>query len=553
MPRTTALLFTLAIFIWRNSPITAADAAPPKPVDFTHDVKPLLAAKCYACHGPDEGKRKGKLRLDEADAAIKKVIKPGDAAASLFVKRISTDDVAEIMPPTTAKTGPLTPAQIDLLRRWVEQGAKFDLHWAYVQPTRPALPAVKNKGWVVNAIDAFIADGQERQALQPAPPADRITLIRRLTFDLTGLPPSPEDVETFVKNQSPDAYEMLVDRLLASPHFGERMASYWLDMVRYADTAGYHSDNPRDVYLYRNYVINAFNSNKPFDRFTVEQPAGDLLPNATAEQRIASGYNRLLQTTEEGGAQSKEYTAKYAADRVRNASVVWMASTMGCAQCHSHKFDPFTQKDFYSFAAFFADVKETAVGRQEQTPFPSKEQEAALHQLDEQIAASKNALERSTPDLDVAQAEWEKTATVGDAAKKAPADAKAALAVETAKRTPQQKQAITAYFRTIAPQLQAEPRPTRQTGKRTQTACAKDTDDPGDNGGRIARRPPIAARQLAGRQRRSRDAEHSLVHETGRRDGPSGHAPRSGELANFTGQSVDRAGLRQPPLEGDVR
>jgi Protein of unknown function (DUF1553)/Protein of unknown function (DUF1549)/Planctomycete cytochrome C len=456
MSKSTALpLFALAIFLFRISTAAAADPAP-KPVDFTHDVKPLLAAKCYACHGPDEGKRKAKLRLDEADAALKKVIKPGNAGASLFVKRITTEDVTEVMPPTTAKTGSLTASQIDLLRRWVEQGAKFDLHWAYVKPTRPAVPDVKNKAWVKNAIDAFVAAGHEHAGYQPASEADRITLIRRLSFDLTGLPPVPEDVDAFVKDKNPDAYEKLVDRLLASPHYGERMASYWLDMVRYADTAGYHSDNPRDVYLYRDYVINAFNANKPFDRFTVEQLAGDLLPNPTLEQRIASGYNRLLQTTEEGGAQPKEYTAKYAADRVRNASVVWMASTMGCAQCHSHKFDPFTYKDFYSFEAFFADVKETAVGRQEQTAFPSKEQEAELRKWDEQIAAAKAALERATPELDAAQVEWEKTARAEAAAKKAPADAVGALAVEADKRTPQQKQAISTYFHAIAPQVKKE-------------------------------------------------------------------------------------------------
>ena len=226
-----------------------------------------------------------------------------------------------------------------------------------------------------------------------------MTLLRRLSFDLTGLPPTPEEVDAFLKDQSPDAYEKLVDRLLASPHYGERMAIYWLDIVRYADTAGYHSDNHRDVSLYRDYVIDAFNADKPFDRFTIEQLAGDLLPNPTNEQRIASGYNRLLQTTEEGGVQAKEYLAKYAADRVRNASVVWLASTMGCAECHSHKFDPFTNKDFYSFEAFFADLKETAVGRQEQTPLPTKEQEADLRKLEERIAAARAALDRPTPEL----------------------------------------------------------------------------------------------------------------------------------------------------------
>jgi hypothetical protein len=389
---------------------TAAAEPPSKPVDFNRDIRPLLAAKCYACHGPDEGRRKGKFRLDVQEEAVKKAIKPGDAAASILVKRITSDDVDKVMPPPSAKTDPLTPQQIDLLRRWIDQGAKYDLHWAYIKPTRPALSEVKNKEWVKNAIDAFIAAGHEQQGYKAAAEADRITLIRRLSFDLTGLPPSTDAVDAFLKDQGANAYEKLVDRLLDSPHYGERMASYWLDMVRYADTAGYHSDNHRDVALYRDYVIDAFNNNKRFDKFTIEQLAGDLLPNPTCEQRIASGYNRLLQTTEEGGAQAKEYLAKYAADRVRNASVVWLGSTMGCCECHDHKFDPFKTKDFYSFEAFFADLKETAVGRQEQTPIPSPEQEAEVRKLDGQIAAAKAALEKPTPELDAAQVKWEKTA-----------------------------------------------------------------------------------------------------------------------------------------------
>ncbi len=468
MTRTTrlAVLSLFALFLGVVLASRAADPHPNPPppagggqgggqVDFSRDVKPILATKCYACHGPDEGKRKAKLRLDTKESALKKVIKPGDAAGSPLVKRITTDDPTEVMPPTTAHTGALSPQQIDILRRWVAEGAKFDVHWAYVRPVRPDVPEVKNKAWVKNPIDAFIAAGHERQGYQPAPEADRVTLIRRLSFDLTGLPPAPEEVDAFVKDQSPDAYEKLVDRLLASPHYGERMAAYWLDMVRYADTAGYHSDNHRDVSLYRDYVIDAFNADKPFDRFTVEQVAGDLLPNPTIEQRIASGYNRLLQTTEEGGAQPKEYTAKYAADRVRNASVVWLASTMGCAECHSHKFDPFTNKDFYSFEAFFADVQEAAVGRQVQTAFPSKDQEAEARKLDEQIAAAKADYERQTPELDAAQAEWEKAARADKAAPKPPADVIAALAVEPDKRTPPQKLAVSAYFRTVAPQLKA--------------------------------------------------------------------------------------------------
>jgi hypothetical protein len=257
-----------------------------------------------------------------------------------------------------------------------------------------------------------------------------------------------------VGDRSSNAYERVVDRLLASPQYGERMAMYWLDLVRFADTAGYHSDNHRDVWLYRDYVIHAFNNNLPFDRFTTEQLAGDLLPNPTAEQKAASGYNRLLQTTEEGGAQAKEYTAKYAADRVRNASSVWLGATMGCAECHDHKFDAYSTKDFYRFAAFFADVKEKAVGRQDQTPLATPEQAEQLRRLDEQMAPLKKALDTQTPQLDEGQAKWEQGLKPADV-QKLPKNVAAILKIETAKRTPAQQQALSAHYRTIAPELEA--------------------------------------------------------------------------------------------------
>ncbi len=365
-------------------------------INYTRDIKPILAAHCYACHGPDEGRRKAKLRLDVRDVAIKKAIKPGDAANSSMIERVSSDNPEEVMPPPSSKKGALMTEQIALLKRWIEQGAKFDIHWAYVKPVRPTPPAVKNTSWPCNPIDRFIAARHDKLEYQPSPETDRVTLLRRLNFDLIGLPPSPEEVEAFVNDKSDNAYEKVVDRLLGSPHFGERMAVYWLDLVRYADTGGYHSDNHRDIALYRDWVIAAFNQNKRFDRFTIEQLAGDLLPKPTAEQKIASGYNRLLQTTEEGGAQAKEYTAKYAADRVRNASSVWLATTLGCCECHNHKFDPFTTKDFYSFGAFFADVKEVAVGRQEQVAMPTVEQQAQLERLDKEIAALRPKLNKPT-------------------------------------------------------------------------------------------------------------------------------------------------------------
>jgi hypothetical protein len=462
--RCTLVLSSFVFFV-----VTTARAD--TPVNYTRDIKPILSSRCYACHGPDEGKRKAKLRLDVHDVAIKKAIKPGDAAGSELIARISSKEPEEVMPPPAAKLPALTPREIDLFKRWIDQGAKFDTHWAYVKPVRAALPEVKNKSWPRNAIDYFLSAKQEAAGLTPAPEADRITQTRRLSFDLTGLPPTPEEVEAFVNDQRPDAYEKLVDRLLGSTHYGERIALYWLDLVRFADTGGYHSDNHRDVWLYRDYVIDAFNTNKRFDQFTIEQLAGDLLsgkgdcppilkgtvpfsgqPNPTREQRIASGYNKLLMTTEEGGAQPKEYTAKYAADRVRNASVVWMAGTMGCAECHDHKYDPYTTKDFYAFEAFFADVEEIAVGRQRQTPLPMTDQTDELQKLEAQVAVARTAFEKQAADLVPAQAKWEESLTLPQVRALKP-EIRAILLVEPNARNDKQKQDLAKYYAGVAPQM----------------------------------------------------------------------------------------------------
>lgn len=367
-------------------------APPPKKISYNRDIRPLFANYCYACHGPDRGKRKADLRLDVRDSAVREAIVPGSSATSLLVEKISTSDPDEQMPPRESKRPRLPATAVALIRRWIDEGAKYELHWAYVRPIKPRPPVAENAAWANNPIDHFIAAVHEEQGLKPSPDADPRTLARRLCFDLTGLPPSPAEMDALVADHSPAAYEKLVDRLLISPQFGERMAVYWLDVARYADSGGYHSDNERTVWMYRDYVVHAFNNNKSFDQFTKEQIAGDLLPHSTDGQKIASGYNRLLQTTEEGGAQAKEYTAKYAADRVRNMGVAWLGSTTGCAQCHDHKFDPFTQKDFYSLAAFFADVREVATGRQEQTPMPTAAQAARLQQLDAEIAAIEKQL-----------------------------------------------------------------------------------------------------------------------------------------------------------------
>jgi hypothetical protein len=446
-------LAVICVLLPSIAPVGAAETV----VSYSRDVKPLLAARCYACHGPDEAKRKAKLRLDVREEAIKKAIRPGNAAASRLIQRVASADPDEVMPPPHSNKEALSAAQVDLLRRWVDQGAKFDVHWAYVKPVRPPVPPVQDPAWVRNPIDHFVAARHGALGLRPAPEADRVTLVRRLYFDLIGLPPTPEEVDLFVQDQSTMAYDKLVERLLGSPHFGERMALYWLDLVRYADTAGYHSDNHRDIALFRDYVIDAFNRNKPFDQFTVEQLAGDLLLEPTREQQIASGYNRLLMTTEEGGAQAKEYMAKYSADRVRNVSGVWMAGTMGCCECHNHKFDPFLTRDFYQLAAFFADVKEIPVGRQEQTLLPSPEQAEQLGKLDREIADLRTLLERSTPQLQAGQAAWEKKLGDEKARKGLPREVAKALAVDAARRTAAQNDLLAKHYRSIAPEL-ARPR-----------------------------------------------------------------------------------------------
>jgi Protein of unknown function (DUF1553)/Protein of unknown function (DUF1549)/Planctomycete cytochrome C len=336
--------------------VTASPATADERITFNRDVRPILSDKCFACHGPDASHRKADLRLDTADGS-RQVLVRGKPAESELIARIGSPQKSRRMPP--AKSGKeLSAAEIDVLRRWVAQGAPYQAHWSYLPRQRPAVPAVKNAAWPRDVIDRFLLARIEAAGLLPSPEADAITWVRRLSFDLTGLPPTPAEIGAFLANDRPDAYERLVERLLGSPHYGERMALYWLDLVRYADTVGYHGDQEHAIAPYRDYVIKAFNENKPFDRFSAEQLAGDLLPGAGAEQKIASGYNRLLQTTHEGGAQDKEYRAKYAADRVRNVSAVWLGATMGCAECHDHKFDPYTQRDFYRLAAFFADLDE---------------------------------------------------------------------------------------------------------------------------------------------------------------------------------------------------
>ena len=379
-----------------------------EPVQFNRDIRPILADKCFTCHGPDKDQLQAELRLDLADHATanrdgKPAIIPGNPGQSELIRRVLTDDEEMRMPPADAGQ-PLSKQEITLLSSWIEQGAEYQRHWSLIPPQRPPVPQVRDGS---SAIDQFILDRLRVLEVQPSPVAEPRTLIRRLYFDLIGLPPSPQAVEIFANDPSAEQYEQVVDGLLNSQHFGERLALYWLDLVRYADSIGYHSDNVREVSLYRDYVIDAFNSNTPFDTFTIENLAGDLLPDRTSRQWVASGYNRLLQTTQEGGGQPKEYLAKYAADRVRNVSSVWLGATMGCCECHDHKFDAFTMKDFYSLAAFFADLTETAVGRQQPTSIPIAEHQQQVAKLDHQLAEIQQTLDTQTPALDQALVTWE--------------------------------------------------------------------------------------------------------------------------------------------------
>ena len=365
-------------------------------LSFNRDVRPILSDACFSCHGPDAGHREADLRLDVESAAKESAIVAGDVEASPLIERITTDDADLQMPPLDSGKQ-LEPAQVEILRRWVEQGATYERYWAYVEPRAHAPPSTSRSDWSYDPIDDFIAHGVEEAGLDLAADADPITLIRRLSFDLTGLPPAQAMVDRYLANPTSAEYDAIVDELLASPAFGERMAIYWLDLVRYADTVGYHGDQDHSASPYRDYVIDAFNRNLPFDQFTREQLAGDLLPQATTEQLVASCYNRLLQTSHEGGVQPKEYLAIYAADRVRNVSAVWMGATVGCAQCHDHKYDPYTMRDFYSLAAFFADLDESQHFKVGTNSLPTKRppeityvagsSNAQLRAYNEQIAA----------------------------------------------------------------------------------------------------------------------------------------------------------------------
>ena len=386
----------LAFIVALGAAVAVSASTGPGRIDFNRDIRPILSDNCYTCHGPDGEKRKAGLRLDLKEGALSQLksdayaIVPGDVAKSTLIERITTSNEDDRMPP--GKSGKhLTPTQIDLLRRWIAQGAEWQPHWSFIKPERPPAPVVKNQRWARNLIDQFILARLNQAGLRPAGETDKRTLLRRVTFDLTGLPPTVEEVDAFLADRSPEAYERVVDRLLQSPRYGEHEARYWLDAARYGDTHGLHLDNERSMWPYRDWVVAAFNRNQPFDQFTVEQLAGDLLPEPTREQRIASGFNRCNVSTSEGGAIDDEFYMRYAVDRTETTATVWLGLTVGCAACHDHKFDPISQKEFYQMYAFFNNFDEKAMDGNALLPppmlkLPTPEQEKELKQLDDRIA-----------------------------------------------------------------------------------------------------------------------------------------------------------------------
>ncbi|MGE3819951.1 MAG: DUF1553 domain-containing protein [Isosphaeraceae bacterium] len=397
----------------------AQSAEPPSAeVRFDRDVRPILSEHCLRCHGPDQARRKADLRLDTVEGLLgdrddDRVVAPGDPTASELYRRITSDDETERMPPP-GKGKALTSEQTALVRRWIEQGASWEPHWALVPLSRPRAARVKNPDWVRNPIDGYVLERLEKEGLAPSVEADPTTLLRRMTLDLTGVPPSPDEVDAFLADDAPAAYERAVDRLLASPRYGERMAVPWLDAARYADTNGYQSDGERFMWRWRDWVIDAYNANMPFDQFTVEQLAGDLLPNPTPDQIIATGFNRNHRGNAEGGIIPEEYAVEYVVDRVDTTATVWLGLTLGCARCHDHKFDPITQREFYQVYAFFNNVPERGravkYGNSPPVfPSPTRDQRARLGDLDRKLVNAEAAFDAIRPALTTSRANWERT------------------------------------------------------------------------------------------------------------------------------------------------
>ncbi|MFN7805460.1 MAG: DUF1549 domain-containing protein, partial [Planctomycetaceae bacterium] len=402
-------LASLALWLLAVAPLAAAE---PAPIDYLRDIRPLLSRTCYNCHGPDEGERKAGLRLDRrADATAtletgSRAIVPGKVTESELWERITTTDAQLKMPP--GGSGELTPPQVELIRRWIEQGAPYAEHWSFVAPRRQPLPAKHDAGWSQNGIDPWISARLQTLGLQPNPMADKHTLVRRLSLDLRGIPPSPAEVAAFVQDTQPGAYERLVDRFLADPAYGERWGRVWLDLARYADSKGLGSDPLRTIWRYRDWVIDAFNANQPFDQFTIDQLAGDLRPGATVEQKVATAFHRNTLTNTEGGTDDEEYRVAAVKDRADTTLQVWMGLTIGCAKCHSHKFDPISQTEYYSFYGIFNQTADSDKGDEYPTlAAPTPDVERRFQELETQIASLKRQLDNPTPALEQEQRAWE--------------------------------------------------------------------------------------------------------------------------------------------------
>ncbi len=421
-----------------------------RPVDFSREVRPILSKYCFQCHGPDDKARKAKLRLDQPASAFgelpsgNRAIVPGKPGESALVERMTSADDSQAMPPRKTGKRP-TAGDIATLRRWIEQGAAYTRHWSYVKPSRPEPPKVSRSSWPINPIDRFTLARLEREGLRPSPAADELTLLRRVSLDLTGLPPSLDDLERFDLDQRPDAFERAVDRLLARPSFGERWAAVWLDLARYGDSQGYIHDPPRTIWRWRDWVIQAINANLPYDRFTVELLAGDLLPGATPSQVIATAFHRNTTNNTEGGAIAEEYRHASIVDRVNTTMQVWMGSTIACAQCHNHKYDPFSQKEYYQLFAIF-NTTEDNNGENPVLETARVGREADLAALVARLAEAKAKLAEETHRVDSGRDEWEKTVDRG----KLPKPVADVLSIAVAKRSKEQVDTLAAHHRGLS-------------------------------------------------------------------------------------------------------
>lgn len=439
-------------------------ASPTPEINFTTQIRPILSEHCFQCHGPDQNERKGGVRLDLQESAFgtgesgATVIAPGKPADSELIARILSTEEHEVMPPSSLQK-PLSEPQKQLLKSWVESGASYRMHWSFESPRRSPPPVTSQTTWPRNEIDRFILARLEQAGLSPSPEADPATLIRRITFDLTGLPPTPGEVAEFLADSRPDAYERLVDRLLNSPHYGERMALDWLDSSRYADTHGYHIDSGRDMTRWREYVIDSFSDNRPFDQFIVEQLAGDLLPNPTVEQQIASGFQRNHMINYEGGAIPEEYHNAYIVDRVNTFGTIFLGLSIACSQCHDHKYDPISQKEYYQLYSYFYNIPENGLdGRKGNAPpylqFPTEAQTARRIELDNAVKSQEEKLASDPPELADARKTWEQQVVAPPSPEAKPVDSPSPppeeilliIKIPESERTPEQTKTLREHY-----------------------------------------------------------------------------------------------------------